>query len=66
MEIYSVIKAVFSGGFSEVCFHQNSLEMLHLRRERGGGGSCRQFKIREGLKIRKEGRDTREMAHDFI
>lgn len=47
--MYSVIKAVFSGGFSEVYFHQNSLEMLLL--EGGVGGNPAELQDRGGARI---------------
>lgn len=34
-EVYRFIKVMFSGGFSGVFFHQNSLEMLHQREHSG-------------------------------
>lgn len=65
-----VIKAAFSGGFAEICFHQNSLEMFCLRR---AGRILQTFKTREGVQIdrnqdsarlygQKKGRDARETA----
>lgn len=58
-----IIKAVFSGGFAEICFHQNSLEMLHP------GRALQTFKIREGVKmerntVKRQGQKRNKIAFD--
>lgn len=54
----NIIKVVFSGGFAEICFHQN-LEMFHLGRARG---VLQTFKTGEGVKIDR----NQETVSDFI
>lgn len=64
-EVHRFIKVMFSGGFSGVFFHQNSLEMLH---QRGDSGAI-DFQDKEGAQNRHSfvGKriDTEEMANNF-
>lgn len=64
-EVHRFIKVMFSGGFSEVFFHQNSLEMLH---QRGDSGAI-DFQDKEGAQNRhsfvEKRIDTQEMANNF-